>query len=60
MQQLFFTPEELAAIVARLNVQRERDVKKGHEQKQAQAVKLVYQKDDAKGFKEAYVPVKRV
>ena len=53
-------PDELEAIVARLNTQPKREIKKGHEAPQARAMKLVYHKDAAKGYKEAYVPVKRV
>ena len=53
-------PDELEAIVARLNTQPKREIKKGHESPQARAMKLVYHKDTAKGYKEAYVPVKRV
>ncbi len=60
MQQLFVTPEELESIVARLNTEPKREIKKGHEAPQARAVKLVYQKDAAKGYKETYMPVKRV
>jgi len=46
--------------VTRLNTQPKREIKKGHEPPQARAMKLVYHKDAAKGYKEAYVPVKRV
>jgi len=46
--------------VARLNTQPKREIKKGHEPPQARAMKLVYHRDAAKGYKEAYVPVKRV
>ena len=53
-------PDELEAIVARLNTQPKREIKKGHESPQARAMKLVYHRDAAKGYKEAYVPVKRV
>ncbi len=60
LQQLCRTPDELEAIVARLNTQPKREIKKGHEPPQARAMKLVYHKDAAKGYKEAYVPVKRV
>ena len=58
MQQLFLQPEELEAIVARLNAPNKREIK--NNQEQARTVKLVYQKDSAKGYKEAYMPVKRV
>ncbi len=60
LQQLRFTSDELEAIVARLNTQPKREIKKGHEPPQARAMKLVYHRDAAKGYKEAYVPVKRV
>lgn len=60
LQQLFVSPDELEAIVLRLNTQPKREIKKGHEPPEARAVKLVYQRDAAKGYKEAYMPVKRV
>ena len=60
LQQLRLTPDELEAIVTRLNTQPRREIKKGHEPPQARVMKLVYHKDAAKGYKEAYVPVKRV
>lgn len=37
-----------------------KEVKTGSESSQAKAVRLFYQKDAAKGYKEVYVPVKRV
>ncbi len=60
LQQLRLTPDELEVIVTHLNTQPKREIKKGHEPPQARAMKLVYHKDAAKGYKEAYVPVKRV
>ncbi|DBA90001.1 hypothetical protein WJX79_009034 [Trebouxia sp. C0005] len=55
VKQLRLTPDELEAIVTRLNTQPRREIKKGHEPPQARAMKLVYHKDAAKGYKEAYV-----
>lgn len=54
------SPEELNAIVARLNNRPAKEVKTGSDSSQAKAVTLMYQKDAAKGFKEVYIPVKRV
>lgn len=54
------SPEELTAIVARLNSQPAKEVKTGCDSSQTKAVTLIYQKDAAKGFKEVYIPVKRV
>ena len=60
LQQLLVSPQELDAIVTRLNAQPGKDSKKGSGQGQARTVKLVYQKDAAKGYKETYTPIKRV
>ena len=60
LQQVMVTPRELDAIVARLNSQPVKVVKAGTDSSQAKAVKLTYQKDAAKGFKEVYMPLKRV
>ena len=60
LQQVVVTPQELHAIVARLNSQPVKEGKTGSVSSQAKAVKLTYQKDAAKGFKEVYMPVKRV
>ena len=59
LQQLLVSPEELDAIVARLATQPSTKAKKGREGTQMKAVKLVYQKDAAKGYKEVYTPVKQ-
>ena len=60
MQQMVVTPQELDVIVARLSSQPVKEVKTSSSSSQATAVKLTYQKDAAKGFKEVYMPVKRV
>ena len=60
LQQVVVSPQELDAIVARLNSRTVKDIKTGSDSSQAKAIKLTYQKDAAKGFKEVYVPVKRV
>lgn len=60
LQQVVVSPQELDAIVTRLNTRPVKEVKTGSEASQAKAVKLVYQKDAAKGYKEVYMPLKRV
>lgn len=60
LQQVRVSPQELNAIVARLNTRPVKEVKTGSESSQAKAVRLFYQKDAAKGYKEVYVPIKRV
>ncbi|KAL3135116.1 hypothetical protein ABBQ32_008057 [Trebouxia sp. C0010 RCD-2024] len=59
VKQVRVSPQELNAIVARLNTRSMKEVKTGSESSQAKAVRLFYQKDAAKGYKEVYVPVKR-
>ena len=60
LQQMLVSPQDLNAIVARLNTQPAREVKPGSVSSQAKAMKLIYQKDAVKGFKEVYIPVKQV